>query len=128
MNKVKFSALGKPPEHGVILFKSYMVPSHVGYFELFVALPQVLRESLHLSRYDTQALRVVFFAVFKNHLRPKANAHYRLPLLNPFPEPFIELRFLQVGHCLTCRSDAGKDDMACLREYAGIIRDHARFM
>lgn len=63
MDEVKFSALGKPPEYRVILLKGHMVPSHVGNFERFATLPQILREPFHRPRYNTEALCVILFTI-----------------------------------------------------------------
>lgn len=63
MDEVKFSALGEPPEYGMILLKGYMVPSHVGNFKRFAVLPQILWEPFHRPRYNTEALCVILFTI-----------------------------------------------------------------
>ena len=91
MDKIKLSFIRKPPKDGVILLKGYRVPSHVGNFKGHTVLLQIFRESFNSTRDNTQAFRIVLFAIFKDNLRSETNAQYGLSFVYPFRYPSVQM-------------------------------------
>ena len=127
MDEIELSFIGNIPKNGVLLLKGYMVPSHVGNLEGHTVFLQILWESLNGARDNSEAFRIILFAIFKDNLRSETNAQYGLSFVYPFRYPLIEVCLPQIGHRFTCRTNAREYNMTCLLKYFRLITDLARF-
>jgi hypothetical protein len=99
----------------------------VGNLEGHTVFLHILWESLNGARDNSEAFRIVLFAIFKDNLRSETNAQYGLSFVYPFRYPLIEVCLPQIGHRFTRGTNAREDYTAGLLQYFGIITDQARF-